>query len=137
MGELNVAYLSIGTNLGDKEENLKQCLMHLGQAEIFVEKVSSIYYSTPHGFESEHDFLNLCVKIKTGHPPLLLLDLVKDIEFKMGRKESSLNGVYQDRIIDIDIVFYNNLSLQDDRLTLPHPHWNLRPFVYLPLLELV
>jgi 2-amino-4-hydroxy-6-hydroxymethyldihydropteridine diphosphokinase len=137
MGELNVVFLSIGTNLGDKEENLKQCLMHLREAEILVEKVSSICYSTPHGFESEHDFLNLCVKIKTVHPPLLLLDLVKNIELKMGRKEPSLNGFYQDRIIDIDIIFYNNLSLQDDRLTLPHPHWNLRPFVYLPLLELV
>jgi 2-amino-4-hydroxy-6-hydroxymethyldihydropteridine diphosphokinase len=137
MGELNVVFLSIGTNLGYKEENLKQCLMHLREAEILVEKVSSICYSTPHGFESEHDFLNLCVKIKTVHPPLLLLDLVKNIELKMGRKEPSLNGFYQDRIIDIDIIFYNNLSLQDDRLTLPHPHWNLRPFVYLPLLELV
>jgi 2-amino-4-hydroxy-6-hydroxymethyldihydropteridine diphosphokinase len=59
MGELNVVFLSIGTNLGDKEENLKQCLMHLREAEILVEKVSSICYSTPHGFESEHDFLNL------------------------------------------------------------------------------
>jgi 2-amino-4-hydroxy-6-hydroxymethyldihydropteridine diphosphokinase len=137
MGELNEAYLSIGTNLGDKEENLKHCLKHLQEAEILVEKVSSIFYSKPLGFQSEHDFLNLCTRIKTVLPPLLLLDLVKNIELNMGRKNPSLHGVYQDRIIDIDIIFFNNLSMQDERLTLPHPHWNLRPFVYLPLLELV
>jgi 2-amino-4-hydroxy-6-hydroxymethyldihydropteridine diphosphokinase len=137
MGELNVAYLSIGTNLGNKEENLNQCLIHLRESEILVEKVSSVFYSKPHGFESQHDFFNLCVKIKTGCPPLLLLDLIKNIEHKMGRIESSKNGVYQDRIIDIDIIFFNNFSMHDDRLTLPHPYWNLRPFVYLPLLELV
>ncbi len=137
MGELNEAYLSIGTNLGDKEENLTRCLTYLKEADILVEKVSSIFYSKPLGFKSEHDFLNLCIRIKTELSPLLLLDLIKRIELDMGRTRPSLNGVYQDRIIDIDIIFFNNLSLQDERLILPHPYWNLRPFVYFPLLELV
>lgn len=89
------------------------------------------------GFDSENDFCNICVKVTTALEPLMLLNRLKSIELEFGRTKKSLNQTYEDRVIDIDLIFYNQISFQSIELTLPHPEWNKRPFVYWPLLELV
>jgi 2-amino-4-hydroxy-6-hydroxymethyldihydropteridine diphosphokinase len=79
----------------------------------------------------------MCVKVTTTLDPLRLLNRLKSIEQEFGRTKKSLNQTYEDRVIDIDLIFYNKISFQSTELTLPHPEWNKRPFVYWPLLELV
>lgn len=116
--------------------------MNLNSAEQLIQleigsilAVSSLYASKPWGFDSENDFLNEAVLIETDLSPLELLKRIKMIEKKMGRDINS-DGKYHDRIIDIDILFYDNLIIRLPNLIIPHPMLEKRYFVLIPLSEI-
>ena len=137
MEKVNVAFLSLGSNLGDRESQITQAIEAMSAHHINLIANSSFFYSEPMGFNSENYFCNACAKVTTTLDPLMLLERLKCIEQEFGRTKKSINQNYEDRVIDIDLIFYNKISLESPELTLPHPEWNKRPFVYWPLLELV
>lgn len=132
---LNRALISLGSNLGDKSANLKQAIDAIQDLIGDVEFISSFYESAPWGYDSENQFLNACITCHTHFSPLELLDQIKQIEQSMGRKKT-VSG-YEDRCIDLDIVFYNNDEIKTEQLTIPHPHFKSREFVMIPLQEIV
>ena len=133
---MSVAYLGIGTNLGDKEDNLRFALENIeGQIGKII-SCSVPYAFEAWGFESENSFLNIVVSIETQLAPFDLLDVTQKIEKLMGRENKSVDGVYSDRIIDIDILLYDNIKMNTDRLILPHPGLKDRLFFRIPLKEI-
>ena len=99
-----------------------------------VTEVSSFFENEPQGFKSDNIFVNACIICKTNLNPLATLKELKNIEKKMGRKKN--NGVYKDRIIDLDIIFFDKLIYSSDKLTIPHKEYKNRSFVLIPLKEL-
>jgi len=130
---LAIAYLCLGSNLGEREANLRQALALLSPKVTF-DDVSSIYETEPVGYKEQPLFLNLVCRITTNLPPEELLWLAKDIETKMGRVPSK--QINSPRPIDIDILFYNNKIMETQDLTIPHPHLKDRAFVLIPLAEI-
>jgi 2-amino-4-hydroxy-6-hydroxymethyldihydropteridine diphosphokinase len=118
--------------LGEREENLCQALTLLS-LKVNLEEVSSFYETEPVGYKEQPSFLNLVCRITTNLPPEELLHLAKDIETRMGRLPSFLNAP---RIIDIDILFYDNKIMETQNLTIPHPRLKDRAFVLIPLAEI-
>lgn len=129
-------YLGLGTNTGNKNENLTRAIELLSLALGSPVALSGIFESEPWGFESENRFLNCVAAFDTTFSPTLLLDTTEEIERTLGRTRKSLNGQYSDRIIDIDILFYGNEIIESERLTIPHPLLHKRDFVLLPLQEI-
>ena len=129
-------YLSLGSNLGDRCANLRKAIQLLEQQAGHVCALSSFHETEPWGFSSENGFLNAVCLVSTSLPPLRFLDVAQDIERQMGRTEKTTNGVYHDRIIDIDILLYDEVHMHTERLTLPHPLMEKREFVMRPLLEI-
>lgn len=132
MNKLGIAYLGLGSNLGDREENLCQALTLLSQ-KVNLEGVSSIYETEPVGYKQQPLFLNLVCRIATNLLPEELLQLAKNIEAKMGRVSSFVNAP---RPIDIDILFYDNKTMKTQKLIIPHPRLQHRAFVLIPLAEI-
>lgn len=129
------AYLGLGTNIGNRRRNLIVAAALLAERCGDVLALSSFYETEPWGFQSEHSFLNAALELETGLHPVALLRQTQLIEQEMGRKEKS-NGVYKDRIIDIDLLLCEDLILQSDELMLPHPLMHERRFVLEPLAEI-
>ncbi len=129
-------YFSLGTNLGDKEQNLRMAVQHIEERIGKVISLSAFYVTAPWGFDSDNSFLNAAVAVETDLEPLALLDITQDIEKQLGRTLKSAGGVYQDRMIDIDLLLYGDLIYKDERLTLPHPLMQERSFVMNPLAEI-
>lgn len=128
------AFLSLGSNIGDRDENLHRCLQYLrSDYRITVKAVSSFHETKPEGYLDQPDFINAAVKILTIYSPLELLSVVKAIERRMGRTTTFVNGP---RVIDIDIILYGNESVQTAELTIPHPRCHQREFVLRPLREI-
>lgn len=128
-------YLGLGSNLGDKEAYL---LKAIGQIEKQIGPVvarSVFFASEPWGFESGNSFLNACVVAETTIGPKGCLRLIKGIERTLGRPEK-VSGEYKDRVIDLDILFYDDLILEDTELVIPHPLLHQRNFVLDPLAEI-
>ena len=130
-------YLSLGSNLGDREDMLRRAIMLIGERIGAVQRVSSFIETEPWGFESEHPFLNAAVMVLTTLSPIECLDATQQIERELGRKKKSKNGIYHDRPIDIDLLLYGDLKLSIPRLTIPHPHMFERDFVMIPLREIL
>jgi 2-amino-4-hydroxy-6-hydroxymethyldihydropteridine diphosphokinase len=131
---MNKVFLGIGTNLGDREKNLAEAMELIGE-RIFIPSVcSSVYETEPWGFESESKFLNLVIVIETELSPVILLEKIHEIELTMGRVRDK--NQYESRVIDIDILFYNDLVLDTGSLKIPHPHLHNRRFVLVPLSEI-
>lgn len=135
-------YLCLGSNLGEREKTLRAALEHIEQQVGKVLRCSSFYYSEPWGFESENGFCNLCCAVESTLCPIDVLNRTQSIERQLGRTEKSENGHYSDRIIDIDIILVfdkNNhpLSINTSELTIPHPLWEQRDFVRIPLREIL
>ena len=133
-----VIYFGIGTNLGNREENLRKAveLLHERVGECIA--CSSVYRSAPQGFVSENEFANIVAVCQTIHSPEEVLLITQQIEREMGRTEKSVNGVYHDRVIDIDLLQARGdeaIRRSDERLTLPHPRMQERDFVMIPLRE--
>ena len=129
-------YLSLGTNLGNKRENLTRAIELLSLALGKCIAVSQFIETVPWGFESDNSFLNCAVAFDTDLAPLELLDITESIERKLGRTQKSHDGHYRDRIIDIDILLYGDNIIENDRLTIPHPLMHSRTFVLEPLAEI-
>lgn len=128
-------YLGLGTNLGDLDLNLHKAIDEIGKRVGKVISQSAFYKTEPWGFESQHTFLNAVVCVETELKPETILKETQYIEKHLGRTKKS-NGSYSDRIIDIDILLYDNLIMETDTLTIPHPLLHLRDFVLIPLREI-
>ena len=133
----HMVYLGLGTNLGDKQKNLNDAIRMLGNQVGEVEKVSSVIETEPEGFRSDNMFLNAVVKVRTALSPFEILDITQDVEKSLGRKEKSSNGIYHDRVIDIDILLYDDINISTPRLVIPHPRMAQREFVMTPLTEIL
>lgn len=130
---MNQVFLGIGTNLGNRENNLKEVL---GKIEEHIGRIlhsSSIYETAPWGFSSSNDFLNMVIRIETMHSPSELLQLVLMVESMFGRVRNGEQ--YSSRIIDIDILLYEDLEVDQAGLKIPHPRMHERMFVLAPLCE--
>jgi 2-amino-4-hydroxy-6-hydroxymethyldihydropteridine diphosphokinase len=128
-------FLGLGSNIGDKQNNLRLATDELERTPgISVLKTSSFYKSAPWGYKDQDWFLNGVVEISTALSALELLRAVKDIETHMGRQPSPQQ--WGPRLIDIDILLYNQEIIQTPELTIPHPFLTERLFVLIPLLEL-
>lgn len=129
-------YLGLGTNLGDKEANLRTAIYKLQERIGKQVSLSSFYETAPWGFESDHSFLNAAIGLETSLSPIEILHITQEIEKELGRTKKSVNGSYNDRLIDIDILLYDTLVLQTPELTIPHPLMTERDFVMKPLIEI-
>lgn len=133
----HIAYLSLGSNLGDRHATMQSAILLLDSQAGTVDRMSSAIETEPWGFKSANKFLNMCVRITTTLSPEQLLATTKDIELQLGRTTKSVNGQYHDRPIDIDILTYDDLHINTPSLTLPHPHMHERDFVMIPLREIL
>lgn len=129
-------YLGLGTNLGDKNLQLRTAVNEIGKRIGRVVTLSAFYLTEPWGFTSEHSFLNAVCAVQTPLSPHELLSITKDIEKDLGRSHKSVHQTYSDRLIDIDILLYNQLILNDEDLQIPHPLMTKRDFVLKPLVEI-
>lgn len=129
-------YLGLGTNLGDKEANLRAAVRAINEQIGKVISLSSFYVTAPWGFASEHTFLNAAACVETQLSPIEVLHQTQEIERRLGRTGKSEGGVYHDRIIDIDLLLYNKVVMHAPELTLPHPLMTERDFVMKPLVEI-
>ena len=125
-------FIALGSNLGFRYNNLCTARESFS-SEVQIVNTSSIYITTPWGFEGQPDFLNQVLEIRTSLKPFDLLHLLKTIEMKMGRIESFRYGP---RLIDLDILFYANRVIDTKELQIPHPHLGERAFVLVPLKEI-
>lgn len=131
-----VLYLSLGTNLGNRQDNLNSALRLIGLEIGTIAAASDVIETQPWGFMSNNAFLNMAVKVNTELDALSVLHATQDIERRLGRTQKSVNGVYHDRIIDIDLLLYDDVRMETKELTLPHPHMWEREFVKVPLLQI-
>lgn len=134
-------HLSLGSNLGEREQTLRQALVLIEQQIGSVLRCSSFFYSEPWGFESEHGFCNLCCVVKSQLGPMELLAATQAVERALGRTEKTIDAHYHDRTIDIDIIQAydeqgNEITVNSPTLSLPHPLWSQRDFVRIPLKEI-
>lgn len=131
-----LVYLSLGSNKGDRVGFIQQANSLLNGFEtINVVQSSSLYETEPWGVESENWFVNAVVQVRTSLSPKLLLAQCQKIEKMLGRNRE-LEGKYGDRTIDIDILFYDNVVMNEPELTIPHSHMHERAFTLVPMLEL-
>lgn len=129
----NTVIIALGTNIGEKKENLMVALDELKQLGEITKK-SSIYESEPDGYKDQDSFLNMTIELKTTNTPIELLAGIQEIEHKMGRIRNIVNGP---RIIDLDIIFYDNKIINEEHLKIPHPRYNKRDFLLKPLKEII
>ena len=140
-----IIYFGIGTNLGNREENLRRAieLLHERVGECIA--CSSVYRSAPQGFVSENEFANIVAVCQSDYLLEEVLTISQQIEREMGRTEKSVDGIYHDRVIDIDLLqayignqesgVENQIEYTSETLTLPHPRMQERDFVMVPLRE--
>ncbi|MDG4730014.1 2-amino-4-hydroxy-6-hydroxymethyldihydropteridine diphosphokinase [Bacillus pumilus] len=130
----NTAYIALGSNIGKKETYLKEAVKKLHEhPEVQVELISSIYETTPVGYENQDDFLNMAVKISTSLRPNELLVLTQKIEQELGRTREVRWGP---RTADLDILLYNRENIETEQLVVPHPRMYERLFVLVPMSEI-
>ena len=134
-------YLGLGTNLGDKEQNLRDAVQKIEEQVGKVVSLSAFYVTAPWGFSSDNSFLNAAVCVDTELAPIDVLQRTQAIEQELGRTKKSVNGIYSDRLIDIDLLLYGDLILSTTspsgaKLILPHPLMAERDFVMKPLAEI-
>lgn len=129
-------YLGIGTNLGDRAENLTRAVALISEQVGTVLACSSFMETAPWGFTSDNHFLNAVLAVDTALSPHELLRITQSIERELGRLHKTIDGNYSDRIIDIDILLYEDLTIVSEELSIPHPYILMRDFVYLPLGEI-
>ncbi len=130
---MSKVYLSIGSNKGNRSVLINKAIDEIEKKVGIIISRSSIYQSKSWGFDS-NDFYNLCLLIDTDIMPKSLLINLKKIEKSMGRED--IDGSYSDRLIDIDILFYDNITTDSEDLKIPHPKIEIRKFVLVPMLEI-
>ncbi len=129
----NKAYLSLGSNIENRESFLKKAIFQIKKIAKIIQK-SKIYETSPVGYKNQGDFLNMAIKIETSLSPQKLLDKLQEIEKKLGKEKIIKNGP---RTIDIDILIYEDTIVDEPKLKIPHPRMHKRKFVLIPLLELL
>jgi len=133
-------YLSLGANLGNREQHLQEAIRLLDERVGQVVRQSSFMETEPWGFQSENRFLNAAVLCSTDKSPREVLQLTQQIERDMGRhkdvKNASAHRTYADRVIDIDILLYDDMTIDEPDLKIPHPLMYQRDFVMIPLKEI-
>ena len=142
--ELHRVYLGLGSNLGDREEHIRKAVALIGEKVGLVIRQSSLIETEPWGFESENRFLNGVILVETSLTPRQLLRTTQKIERSLGRKRKSTDSSlqspdfskYSDRPIDIDILLYDDLTVDEPDLKIPHPLMEQRDFVMIPLNEI-
>lgn len=131
---MNKVYLGLGTNMGDRVEHLKRaCELLDDNKDIRVSKKSKIYETKAWGYTEQADFLNMCLELETNLSPDELHKVCQYVEEALHRKRIIRWGP---RTIDVDILFFNDIILDDENLTIPHPRIQDRAFVLIPLLDL-
>lgn len=131
-----IVYLSLGSNKGDRIGYVQQAASLLGTDEgISIVRTSAFYESEPWNMNTKNWFVNAVVEAKTKYSPQELLEVCQRIEKQLGRTPEEKNQ-YQDRTIDIDILFYNKDIINEENLTIPHKYVHLRAFTLVPMLEL-
>ena len=143
--ESHQVYLGLGSNLGDRRQNLNRAIQLIGERVGTVLRQSSFIETEPWGFESEHTFLNAVILCETDKTPREVLQITQQIERDMGRRKKTLSSLlislfsykrYSDRPIDIDILMYDDLTVDEPDLKIPHPLMHERDFVMIPLKEI-
>lgn len=137
MTDLHKVYLGLGSNLGNKEENILEAIKRIGEQIGVVVRQSSLYKTEPWGFESENYFVNAVVCCHTSLSPFDVLEHTQQIERMLGRTSKTRHGEYHDRLIDIDILLYDDMSIDSTSLKIPHPLMQERDFVMIPLREIL
>ncbi|WP_419213826.1 2-amino-4-hydroxy-6-hydroxymethyldihydropteridine diphosphokinase [Maribacter sp. X9] len=135
MGVYKSAFLSIGSNLGNRRFLLQKAIFEIGKKAGEIKQISALYETPAWGFEAE-DFLNACIEIQTLLTPEELLTTILAIEADYGRKRGELQG-YQSRTLDIDIIYYEKEIIATERLTVPHPRMQDRKFILKPLADIL
>ena len=133
-------YLSLGSNIGAREQTLRTAIQLIEQQIGPVPRCSSFYYSAPWGYASAHEYCNMCCVVESALPPMEVLHATQTIERQLGRTHKTIDGKYSDRTIDIDIIEAydgpNEIQIHTPELQLPHPLWTQRDFVRIPLEEI-
>ncbi|WP_394141388.1 2-amino-4-hydroxy-6-hydroxymethyldihydropteridine diphosphokinase [Cytobacillus oceanisediminis] len=130
----NTAFIALGSNIGNRFENLKEAIEKIGRLpEVGVVNTSSIYETDPVGYENQEQFLNMAIQVSTALNPFELLDACLETELDLGRKRDIRWGP---RTIDLDILLYNHENIETEKLIVPHPRMHERAFVLIPLLEI-
>jgi 2-amino-4-hydroxy-6-hydroxymethyldihydropteridine diphosphokinase len=140
--KIHQVYLGLGSNLGDREEHIRKAIALIGESIGLVIRQSSLIETEPWGFESANRFLNGVILVETSLTPRQLLKATQKIERQLGRKKKSTDSCiltpvsYSDRSIDIDILLYDDLTVDEPDLKIPHPLMEQRDFVMTPLNEI-
>lgn len=132
---MNEAYLCLGGNLGNCFITFKEACGYIEQKVGKIKRYSSVYQSQAWGMDDAPDFYNQVIKLETKLKPEELMLVLLDIEKKMGRERLEQDNTYQNRIIDIDVLFFNDEGIKTNTLEIPHPRLHLRKFVLEPLNE--
>ncbi len=127
----------MGSNIGNRKRNMREVVQYMESMIGTVTCQSALYETEPWGFESPNLFINMCVCVETPLAPRQLLEATQEIEKRMGRVGKSVNHEYQDRIIDIDILIYDDITVDEPDLKIPHPLMKERDFVMTPLNEIL
>ncbi len=133
---MNKVFIGLGTNLGNRMANIELAYIEIENQIGTIEKKSSFYKTPPWGYDSTKDFFNTIVQVSTNLPVNELLIVIKKIEGDLGRAKKKKNSVYEDRLIDLDIIDFNGQIFDLENLTVPHERMHLRSFVLFPLEEL-
>ncbi len=133
---MHTVYLGLGSNLGNKEQHIREAVRKIQALVGAVVRQSTLYVTEPWGFQSSNLFVNAVVCCETEHTPREVLQLTQQIEREMGRRKKSVNRQYKDRIIDIDILLYDDLTVDEPDLKIPHPLMHEREFIMKPLEEI-
>lgn len=131
---MKIVFLGIGTNLGDREGNLKEAMMQIEKNVGTILKSSSVYETEPWGFLSDNKFLNSVLKVESNLTPSGLLGAILMIEVLLGRVRSE--NQYSSRVIDIDVLLYGDQIIDEASFKVPHPRLHERKFVLIPLCEI-
>lgn len=136
MNKEDTIYLGLGTNQGNKEENIRGAIEELSHLLGIPTAVATIIETEPWGFQSDNSFLNTVVAFKSTLAPEEILKATQEIERRLGRTKKSIDGHYGDRPIDIDILLYGSRVIESKHLTIPHPLLHKRLFVLQPLAQI-
>lgn len=137
MTEQHTVYLSLGSNVGRRHRTILRAYRLINQQVGHIECQSRFYETEPWGFNSKNKFINSVIRVRTALTPRQLLTTTQAIERQLGRTSKTVGHEYHDRPIDIDILLYDHLSIDEPDLHIPHPAMTIRPFVMTPLQEVM
>lgn len=133
---IHTVYLGLGSNIGNRKRMIAQAIENINKQIGVVVRQSALYETKPWGFESPNDFINAAICCETELTPRALMRKLQSIEQQMGRVGKTIGEQYQDRVIDIDILLYDDIKVNEPDLKIPHPYMREREFVMIPLKEI-